>query len=160
MCHDGDGMVSQLVRVSGYKQVDHYAKQLNFPPQKIHPSALIIVDPREPETSRGRVWCAPTVEIGVKLLNAILTTTRQVMLKDNPIVQSIKNELLAKAVDKDAALTDAAAWIGELWEQVRLLEKQVSAGYQYKDVTGLRWRPTAVPEPVDNADAWISTGRE
>jgi hypothetical protein len=64
-------MVSQLVRVSGYKQVDHYAKQLNFPPQKIHPSALIIVDPREPETSRGRVWCAPTVEMGVKLLNAI-----------------------------------------------------------------------------------------
>jgi hypothetical protein len=71
LCHDGDGMVSQLVRVSGYKQVDHYAKQLNFPPQKIHPSALIIVDPREPETSRGRVWCAPTVEMGVKLLNAI-----------------------------------------------------------------------------------------
>ena len=71
MCHDGDGMVSQLVRVSGYKQVDHYANQLGFPPQKIHPSALIIVDPREPETSRGRVWCAPTVEMGVKLLNAI-----------------------------------------------------------------------------------------
>lgn len=71
LCNDGDGMVSQLVRVSGYKQVDHYAKQLNFPPQKIHPSALVIVDPREPETSRARVWCAPTVEIGVKLLNAI-----------------------------------------------------------------------------------------
>lgn len=71
LCHDGDGMVSQLVRVSGYKQVDHYAKQLNFPPQKIHPSALIIIDPREPETSRARAWCAPTVEIGVKLLNAL-----------------------------------------------------------------------------------------
>ena len=71
VCHDGDGMVSQLVRVSGYKQVDHYANQLGFPPQKIHPSALIIVDPREPETSRGRVWCAPTVEMGVKLLDAI-----------------------------------------------------------------------------------------
>lgn len=71
LCQDGDGMVSQLVRVSGYKQVDHYAKQLNFPPQKIHPSALIIVDPREPETSRARVWCAPTVEIGVKMLDAI-----------------------------------------------------------------------------------------
>jgi hypothetical protein len=71
LCNDGDGMVSQLVRVSGYKQVDHYAKQLNFPPQKVHASALIIVDPREPETSRARVWCAPTVEIGVKLLDAI-----------------------------------------------------------------------------------------
>ena len=71
LCNDGNGMVSQLVRVSGYKQVDHYAKQLNFPPQKIHPSALIIVDPREPETSRARVWCAPTVEIGVRLLDAI-----------------------------------------------------------------------------------------
>jgi hypothetical protein len=71
LCLDGDGMVSQLVRVSGYKQVDHYAKQLNFPPQKIHPSALIIVDPDEPETSRARVWCAPTVEIGVRMLDAI-----------------------------------------------------------------------------------------
>ena len=71
LCHDGDGMVSQLVRVSGYKQVDHYARVLNFPPQKIHPSALIIIDPREPETSRARAWCAPTVEIGVKLLDAI-----------------------------------------------------------------------------------------
>ena len=81
-------------------------------------------------------------------------------LKDNPIVQSIKNELLAKAVDKDAALTDAAAWIGELWEQVRHLERKVSSGYQYKDVTSLRWKPEKVPDAVDNADAWISTGRE
>ena len=71
LCHDGDGMVSQLVRVSGYKQVDHYARVLNFPPQKIHPSALIIIDPREPETSRARAWVAPTIEIGVKLLDAI-----------------------------------------------------------------------------------------
>jgi hypothetical protein len=71
LCHDGDGMVSQLVRVSGYKRVDHYAKVLNFPPQKIHPSCLIIIDPREPETSRARAWCAPTVETGVKLLDAI-----------------------------------------------------------------------------------------
>ena len=79
-------------------------------------------------------------------------------LKDNPIVQSIKNELLAKAVDKDAALTDAAAWIGELWEQTRLLEKQCSAGIRYKDVTSLRWKPASRPEPVDGADAWIATG--
>jgi hypothetical protein len=71
VCNDGNGMVSQLVRVSGYKVVDHYAKQLNFPPQKIHPSALIIIDPREPETSRARAWVAPTVEIGVKMLDAL-----------------------------------------------------------------------------------------
>lgn len=75
-------------------------------------------------------------------------------------MQSIKNELLAKAVDKDAALTDAAAWIGELWEQVRLLESKVSSGYQYKDVTSVRWKPEFPPEPVDNADAWISTAKE
>jgi hypothetical protein len=81
-------------------------------------------------------------------------------LKDNPIVQSIKNELLAKAVDRDAALTDAAAWIGELWEQTRLLEKQCSAGIRYKDVTSLRWKPAPRPEPVDGADAWIATGKE
>jgi hypothetical protein len=81
-------------------------------------------------------------------------------LKDNTIVQSIKNELLGKAVDKDAALTEAAAWIGELWEQTRLLEKQCSAGIRYKDVTSLRWKPAPRPEPVDGADAWIATGKE
>lgn len=72
ICNDGDGMVSQLVRVSGYKQVDHYSKQLGFPPAKIHPSALIIIDAREPETSRGRAWVAPTVEQGVVMLDALI----------------------------------------------------------------------------------------
>lgn len=67
----GDGMVSQLVRVSGYKQVDSYAKQLGLPPAKIHPSALCIIDPSKPETSRDRVWVAPTVETGVKYLTVM-----------------------------------------------------------------------------------------
>jgi hypothetical protein len=67
----GDGTVAQLVRVSGYKQVDGFAKSLGFPPAKIHPSCLVIIDPREPETSRARVWAAPTVEIGVKVLDTL-----------------------------------------------------------------------------------------
>lgn len=66
-----DGVCAQLVRVSGFKVVDHYAHQLGLKKVPIHPSALVIIDPREPETSRARVWCAPTVEHGVKFLNAL-----------------------------------------------------------------------------------------
>lgn len=66
-----DGVCAQLVRVSGFKVVDHYAQELGLKKAQIHPSALIIIDPREPETSRARVWCAPTVEHGVKFLDAL-----------------------------------------------------------------------------------------
>jgi hypothetical protein len=66
-----DGTCAQLVRVSGYKRADAYARQLGLKKMPIHPAALIIIDPREPETSRARAWCAPTVELGVKLLNEI-----------------------------------------------------------------------------------------
>lgn len=66
-----DGVCAQLVRVSGFKVVDHYAHQLGLKKVPIHPSALIIIDPREPETSRARCWCAPTVDHGVKFLNAL-----------------------------------------------------------------------------------------
>jgi len=66
-----DGICAQLVRVSGYKLADTYARTLGLKKMPIHPAALVIVDPREPDNSRGRAWCAPTVEIGVKMLNAI-----------------------------------------------------------------------------------------
>lgn len=66
-----DGHCSQLVRVSGYKKADTYATALGLKKMPIHPAALVIIDPREPETSRARVWCAPTVEVGVKLLETL-----------------------------------------------------------------------------------------
>ena len=66
-----DGICAQLVRVSGYKLADTYARQLGLKKMPIHPAALIIIDPREPENSRARAWCAPTVELGVKLLDSI-----------------------------------------------------------------------------------------
>lgn len=66
-----DGVCAQLVRVSGFKVADHYAQELGLKKSPIHPSALIIIDPREPETSRARCWCAPTVDHGVKFLNAL-----------------------------------------------------------------------------------------
>ena len=66
-----DGLVSQIVRVAGYKEADHYAKELGLKSARIHPSALIIIDPREPETSRARAFCAPTVEVGVVILDAM-----------------------------------------------------------------------------------------
>jgi len=66
-----DGICSQLVRVSGYKKADTYAVALGLKKMPIHPAALVIIDPREPETSRARVWCTPTVEVGVKLLEVL-----------------------------------------------------------------------------------------
>lgn len=66
-----DGICAQLVRVSGYKLADTYARQLGLKKMPIHPAALIIIDPREPDNSRARAWCAPTVELGVKLLDTI-----------------------------------------------------------------------------------------
>jgi hypothetical protein len=61
--------VTQMVRVSGYKAVDDYAKQGQFSDKRIHPSALIIIDPSRPDTCRSRTWCAPTVEEGAEYLD-------------------------------------------------------------------------------------------
>lgn len=66
-----DGICAQLVRVSGYKLADTYARALGLKKMPIHPAALIIIDPREPDNSRGRVFCAPTVEKGVLILDAM-----------------------------------------------------------------------------------------
>jgi hypothetical protein len=66
-----DGTAAQLVRVSGYKVADTYAKSLGLKKMPMHPAALIIIDPREPDNSRGRVFCAPTVEKGVMILDAL-----------------------------------------------------------------------------------------
>jgi AmiR/NasT family two-component response regulator len=72
-----DGLVCQIVRVAGYKVVDEYAKQLALKKMMIHQAALILIDPREPETSAGRCWCAPTVEKGVVFLNALRSSYEQ-----------------------------------------------------------------------------------
>jgi len=66
-----DGTAAQLVRVSGYKVADTYAKSLGLKKMPMHPAALIIIDPREAGTSRGRVFCAPTIEKGVLILDAL-----------------------------------------------------------------------------------------
>jgi hypothetical protein len=66
-----DGICAQLVRVSGYKKADTYATALGLKKMPMHPAALAIIDPREKDSSRARVWCAPTVELGVKLLDAM-----------------------------------------------------------------------------------------
>jgi hypothetical protein len=66
---NGDGFVTQMVRVSGYKRVDSFAKEHGFKSKPMHPSALAIIDPDAPETERGRVWLAPDIETGVDYLN-------------------------------------------------------------------------------------------
>jgi len=64
-----DGICCTLVRVAGYKKADSYAFQLGLKKMPMHPAALIIIDPSQPDGSPARVHCAPTVEIGVKLLD-------------------------------------------------------------------------------------------
>ena len=66
-----DGNVCQIVRVSGYKVVDSYADQLGLKKHRIFPSALVIVDPSEPNTTPNRIFTAPSVEKGVIILDAL-----------------------------------------------------------------------------------------
>jgi len=66
---NGDGFVTQMVRLSGYKRFDSFAKEHGFKSKPMHPSALAIIDPDVPENERGRVWLAPDIETGVDYLN-------------------------------------------------------------------------------------------
>lgn len=66
-----DGLVSTLVMLSGYKVADKYRHTLGYKRSPIHPSAFIIIDPREQDTSRARCYVAPTPEIGERLLNLL-----------------------------------------------------------------------------------------
>jgi len=66
-----DGNVCQIVRVSGYKVVDSYAKQLGLKKHQIFPAALIIIDPSAPNTSPNRIFTAPSVEKGIIILDAL-----------------------------------------------------------------------------------------
>lgn len=59
----------QMVRISGYKVSDTFRHTMGFHAKPLHPAALIIVDPDEPDTSRARAWCAPTVETGALILD-------------------------------------------------------------------------------------------
>lgn len=45
----------QMLRVSGYKRGDEYRLMKGFHPSLIHPAALILVDPDQPDDSRSRV---------------------------------------------------------------------------------------------------------
>jgi len=66
---NGDGSAFQMCRVSGYKVSDSYRQTIGAQAKPIHPAALIIVDPDEPDSSRARAWCAPTVEEGAAYLD-------------------------------------------------------------------------------------------
>lgn len=66
-----DGFVTQLLRLSGYKRADSYAIAGQFKAKPMHPSALVIINPDKPETDRGRVWVAPSVEEGVEWLRVM-----------------------------------------------------------------------------------------
>lgn len=66
-----DGNVCQIVRVSGYKVADSYAKQLGLKKHNIFPGALCIINPSAPNTSPDRIFTAPSIETGVIILDAL-----------------------------------------------------------------------------------------
>ena len=66
---NGDGMPFVMVRLSGYKVSDSYRHTLGLKAKPLHPAAMIIVDPDEPDNSNNRVWVAPTVEVGADFLD-------------------------------------------------------------------------------------------
>lgn len=66
---NGEGIPFVMLRVSGYKVSDSYRQTLGLKPKPLHPSALVIVDPDQPETSPARLFTAPCVEEGADYLD-------------------------------------------------------------------------------------------
>lgn len=89
-----DGNVCQIVRVSGYKVADSYAKQLGLKKHNIFPGALVIINPSAPNTSPERIFTAPSVETGVIILNALRANYESSRGKSN--VQKRKQETRSK----------------------------------------------------------------
>lgn len=58
-----------MIRVSGYKQVDDFRKQIGAHAKPLHPAALVIVNPDKPDNDHSRVWTAPSVEEGMEYLD-------------------------------------------------------------------------------------------
>lgn len=70
-----DGFLTRLVRLSGYKRVDTYATTLQFKPKPLYASALVIINPDEPDESGARVWIAPDIKTGVDYLSFLTRTS-------------------------------------------------------------------------------------
>ena len=90
---NGNGDAFQMVRVSGYKVCDSYRQTIGAHAKPIHPAALIIVNPDEPDTSRARAWCSPTVEAGADYLDHLRTrfeNGRRTHVKGGPSKSSRK----------------------------------------------------------------------
>lgn len=79
----------------------------------------------------------------------------QQLLEKNDLVGGIHDYLLDHNIGVADAFDDACAWIAELHLQVKRAERGVSAGFTRTDTTNLKWKPKAVAQPVDDADAWI-----
>jgi hypothetical protein len=84
----------------------------------------------------------------------------QKLIETNEFVGSIHDGLLdSNNLSLAAAYNDACCWIAELTAQVRLLEKQTSAGFCRRDTSALRMTATtSLVSPVDEGDEWLKTG--
>ena len=68
---NGEGVPFVMVRLSGYKVSDSFRHTLGLKPKPLHPAAMIIVDPDQPETSPSRLFVAPSVEDGADYLDFV-----------------------------------------------------------------------------------------
>jgi hypothetical protein len=76
----------------------------------------------------------------------------------NALAQGIHNRLLETNTGLQDAYEDACVWIGELYLALEAAERSVSAGYVRTNTAHLKWQSDKSINPVDDGDAWISTG--
>ena len=82
----------------------------------------------------------------------------QKITQTNELVKGIHDALLDRNIGMSDAFNDACAWIAELHLQVKKIENSVSLGYIRENTSDIKWKSKLHTIPVDDGDAWISTG--
>ena len=80
------------------------------------------------------------------------------LVVSNDLAKGIHSRLLEANTGIQEAYDDACVWIGELYLALEAAERSVSAGYVRTNTTDLKWQADKSINPVDDGDAWISTG--
>ena len=73
----------------------------------------------------------------------------------NELVGGIHDALLDTNLGLAEAFDDACVWIAELKLQVEAASRGISSGYVRTDTREIVRKPKYIPQPVDDADAWV-----
>lgn len=79
----------------------------------------------------------------------------QKLHQTNDLVSGIHDGLLDSNLSLAEAFDDACVWIAELHLEVEHFKNKVSSGYVRTDTREIVRKPKYIPQPVDEADAWI-----